>query len=307
MPTADLGAAPRLVRPRELGVEYALEHALGHGPRGGDGFYVTTNLGASEFHVLWAPEDDPSTWVPLMEEDPAVRVWGVDAFADGVVLSLRRDGAATLRVVPRDGAPFDLLPEHAGGMVRLGRNEDWRAPFVTVELESFLHPTVTVDVAWDGARTERHRKESLGVDLAAYVCEREWATAPDGTRVPVVLVRHRDTPLDGTAPCVLYGYGSYEAPCDPDWGIDWWRSRPVAARPRRGVRRRAPARRRRDGPSLVGPGASRGEAQHVRRPGRRRRAPARRPGPRRRHPRPLRRRAPAGRALRPPSRRCGRA
>ena len=226
VPTVDLGGAPRLVRPRELGVEYSLEHAVGHGPHGGNGFYVTTNLGADEFHVLWAPEDDPSSWVPLMEEHPAVRVWGVDAFADGVVLSLRREGAATLRVVPREGAPFDLLPEHPGGMVRLGRNEDWRTPFVTIELESFVHPTVTVDVAWDGSRTERHRKESLGVDLAAYVCERELATAPDGARVPVVLVRRRDVPLDGTAPCVLYGYGSYEAPCDPDWGIDWWRSVP---------------------------------------------------------------------------------
>jgi oligopeptidase B len=226
IPTADVTAAPRLVRPRELGVEYSLEHAAGHGPRGGDGFYVTTNLGAAEFHVLWAPQDDPSSWIPLMEENPAVRVWGVDAFARGVVLSLRRNGSATLRVVPREGAPFDLMPEHAGGMVRLARNEDWSAPFVTVEFESFIHPTLTVDVAWDGGRSERHVKESLGVDLAAYVCEREWANAADGTRVPVVLVRHRDTPLDGTAPCVLYGYGSYEAPCDPDWGIDWWRSVP---------------------------------------------------------------------------------
>ena len=89
-----------------------------------------------------------------------MRVWGVDAFAAGVVLSLRRDGAATLRVVPREGTPFDLMPEHAGGMVRLGRNEDWGAAVVTVEIESFVHPTVTVDVAWDGGRSERHVKES---------------------------------------------------------------------------------------------------------------------------------------------------
>jgi len=176
--------------------------------------------------VMWAPEGDPAAWLPLVAEDPDVRVWGVDAFAGGHVLSLRRDGAATLRVVPRAGAPVDLMPEHAGGMVRLERNEDWDAPFVTVSVESFVHPAVVHDVAWDGSRTERHRTEVVGVDPAVYVCERRLVPRPDGAEVPVVLVRHRDTPLDGTAACVLYGYGSYEAPCDPDWGIDWWRSVP---------------------------------------------------------------------------------
>jgi oligopeptidase B len=175
---------------------------------------------------MWAPEGDPAAWLPLVAEDPAVRVWGVDAFAGGHVLSLRRDGAATLRVVPRDGAPVDLLPEHAGGMVRLERNEDWDAPFVTVAVESFVHPAVVYDVAWDGSRTERHRAEVVGVDPDVYVCERRLVPRPDGAEVPVILVRHRDTPLDGSAACVLYGYGSYEAPCDPDWGIDWWRSVP---------------------------------------------------------------------------------
>jgi oligopeptidase B len=226
LPTADVSSEPRLVRPRELGVEYALEHAPGHGPNGADGFYVTTNLVATEFAVMWAPEGDPAAWLPLVPEDPAARVWAVDAFAGGHVLSLRRDGAATLRVVPRGGAPIDLLPEHAGGMVRLERNEDWDAPFVTVAVESFVHPAVVYDVAWDGTRTERHRTEVVGVDPSVYVCERRLVPRPDGAEVPVILMRHQDTPLDGTAPCFLYGYGSYESCLDPDWGIDFWRVLP---------------------------------------------------------------------------------
>ncbi|PID52927.1 MAG: hypothetical protein CSB46_11145 [Micrococcales bacterium] len=56
-------------------------------------------------------------------------------------------------------------------------------------------------------------------DPADYTSERVWATAPDGTRVPVSLVRHRDTELDGTAPCLLYGYGSYETSTDPSFSI----------------------------------------------------------------------------------------
>lgn len=225
VPAADVTTPPRLVRPRELGVEYAVEHAPGHGPDGADGFLVTTNLDAAEFRVAWAPVDDVATWLPHLDEDPAQRVWAVDAFARGVVLSLRRDGAATVRVVPRDAPAYDVLPEHAGGMVRLARNEDWDAEVVVVATDSFVHPTVELGLGWDGSRTERHRRESVGVDLDAYVCERLLAPA-DGVEVPVVVVRHRDTPLDGTAPCLLYGYGSYEACCDPDWGIDWWRSLP---------------------------------------------------------------------------------
>jgi len=224
--TADVSATPVLVRARKVGVEYALEHAPGHGPGGADGFYVTTNLGAPEFQVMWATEGDPAAWIPLLREDPDVRVGGVDAFAAGHVLSLRRDGAATLRVVPREGTAFDLLAEHAGGMVRLARNEDWDAPFVSVATESFVHPAVVRDVAWDGMRTERHRAVVVGVDHDDYVCERRLVPRPDGAEVPVILIRHRETPLDGTAPCFLYGYGSYESCLDPDWGVDFGRVLP---------------------------------------------------------------------------------
>ena len=223
---ADASTPPRLVRPRRVGVEYALEHAPGLGPGGGDGFLVVTNLDAPEFRVEWAPVADPSAWSPFLDEDPSTRVWGVDAFASGYVLSLRREGAAVVRVVPRDGPAYDVVPAQAGGMVRLGRNEDAAASAVTLVEESFVHPAVQRDHGWDGSVRERHRRITVGVDLDAYVCERRRAAAPDGTEVPVVLVRHRDTPLDGTAPCLLYGYGSYEASCDPDWGIDWWRSLP---------------------------------------------------------------------------------
>ncbi len=226
VPIADLTAPPRLVRARELGVEYSLEHAPGHGPEGTDGFLVTTSLGAPEFGVMWAPVDDPSAWVPYLAEDAAQRVWGVDAFAGGLVLHLRRDGAATLRVLPQEGTAYDILPEHAGGMVRLSRNDDWDVATVMVAIDSFVHPTVWWDYSWDGTRTERHRKESIGVPLDDYVCERQSARATDGTAVPLIVMRHKDTSLDGTAACVLYGYGAYEACLDPDWGIDWWRSVP---------------------------------------------------------------------------------
>lgn len=224
-------AAPVLVRPREVGVEYDLEHAPGLGPDGADGFLVVTNLGAPEFQVMWADASDPSAWSPLLAEDPAERVWGVDAFDRGFVLSLRRDGAAILRVHPLGGEPFVVLPDDAGGMVRIGRTDDRDADAVTVVVDSFIAPTRWVDVAWDGGRTARHVRETVGVDASAYVTERRLAPSADGTLVPVVLVRHRNTPLDGTAPCLLYGYGSYEVCLDPDWDFE----RPLPSLLDRGV------------------------------------------------------------------------
>jgi oligopeptidase B len=226
VPAADVTTAPRLVRPREVDVEYSLTHVGAHGPEGADGFLVTTNLGAAEFQVMWAPADDPATWTPFLPEDPTVRVHQVSAFDRGYVLTLRRDGSQVLRVVPWDGEPFDVVGERAGGMARLGRNDDWTTSFVSIELESFLDPEVTWDYAFDGTRAERHRLAAVGVDVDTYVSERRLAPSSDGVEVPLILMRHKDTPLDGTAPCLLYAYGSYEACLDSDWGYDWWRILP---------------------------------------------------------------------------------
>ena len=65
----------------------------------------------------------------------------------------------------------------------------------------------------------RKQTPTPGVDLDAYVSERTWASAADGVAVPVDVVRHRDTPLDGTAPCVLYAYGAYEYSLAPWFSV----------------------------------------------------------------------------------------
>ncbi|MCA0331641.1 MAG: prolyl oligopeptidase family serine peptidase [Actinobacteria bacterium] len=226
IPALDLSVPPVCVRPREHGVEYELEHAPGLGPDGSDGFLVTTNLGAAEFHVMWAPVEDPTAWVPLLAQDPAQRVLGADAFAQGAVLTLRRDGVQMLRVLPRDGSPVDVVPADAGGLVRLSRNDDHDQPRLLVATESWVRPTVWEEIGWDGSRAEVHRLESLGTDLAQYVVERRMLPSHDGVLVPVDLARHVSTPLDGTAPCLLYGYGAYEAPCDPDWFETGFRALP---------------------------------------------------------------------------------
>ncbi|MBU6313102.1 MAG: prolyl oligopeptidase family serine peptidase [Actinomycetales bacterium] len=204
LPADDPSAPPVSLRGRTPGMEYRAEH---DGER--DRWLVITNDGHEEFAVI---ADDGFTISNVGE-----RIHDVLAFTDCLVTEQRVDGECRIRVVEPDGAVrFEITPDEPGGSLRLGHNEDSRAPFVTVATQSFTTPTTWWDVDLrTGERTLRHHREAPGHDPTAYVSEVVHATAADGWQIPVVVTRRRDTSLDGTAPCLLYGYGSYESVDDP--------------------------------------------------------------------------------------------
>ncbi len=215
VPTGAPQLLPSVVQPRVPGLLYWVAHA----PRpDGDVLLVVTNDAATEFRLMSAPVHSPGreAWTELIGEDPHERLAGADVFARHVVLSLRRDGSPLLRVVPRDGSQtaVDVHPGVAAGSIRLGTNEEYAAGAVTVVVESYTEPTAWYSVDLDtGERTLLKRLEVPGYDRSAYVSERYAVEAADGELVPVTLCRREDTPLDGSAPCLLYGYGAYES-CD---------------------------------------------------------------------------------------------
>ncbi len=220
VPAADPEASPTLVQPRRPGVEYHVEHAPWQSPDGRrDELLIVTDDGATEFRVVCAPTATPGRehWIPVLNEDPDVRVVGVDAFASHYVLTLRRGGSTLLRVVARDGSSsVELHPDQEAGTIALGTNEEFGATFVSVAVESYTAPTVWWDVPLDGSpRRERLRRTVPSYDPEAYESFRVWAAAPDRTAVPITVVRRIGTPLDGTAPCLLYGYGAYEYTYEP--------------------------------------------------------------------------------------------
>lgn len=221
---ADDTAVPRSVGGRRKGVEYHAEPAVL--PDGSTCLLVVTNDGATEFRLAGAPvpsgaDQDHTTWWEIRPEDPVERVERVDAFAMHAVVSMRRHGRRTLRILPLDdltGPGVLVEPAFPTGTLDLGRNEVFDAPFVTVVDESYVQPPVWSDLDLaTGARTERHRQAAPGHDPAPYLCELRSFPAPDGTPVPATLIRHRDTPLDGTAPAFVYAYGAYEAVEEPEW------------------------------------------------------------------------------------------
>jgi oligopeptidase B len=218
----DPAAAARSVGGRRRGVEYHAEHRLG--ADGAEDLLLVTNDAATEFRLASCPvpreaDQDHTSWRAALPEERGERLARVDAFADHVVLSVRSRGRRRLRVLNADLSPGCVVdPLFDGGALTLGHNQDFAAGFVTVVDQSYVQPPVTSDVDLrTGARTERHRQAAPGHQPASYLSTTTAFPSPDGTPVPATLVRHRDTPLDGTAPALLYGYGAYEHSFEPEW------------------------------------------------------------------------------------------
>jgi oligopeptidase B len=215
IPASAPASAPIVVAPRRQGVEYTVEH---HGDR----LLILHNDGAEDFALAYTSADEPGEWVPLIPHTPGTRLEAVDAFARHVVVSLRRDGLTGLRVLPTDGgAEYDIAFEEPIYTVGLADNPEYDTSQVRLHYASLVTPDSVYDYDLDTrAMVLRKRKPVLGgYDPADYEQHREWAVAKDGTRVPVSLVCRRGTPRDGTAPCLLYGYGSYETSLDPWFSI----------------------------------------------------------------------------------------
>ncbi|MEP6799386.1 MAG: S9 family peptidase [Lapillicoccus sp.] len=220
---ADPLSAPVVVAPRVDGVEYDVEPL-------GEEVLVVHNRHRLNFEVARAvvgPEG-VGEWTPLDLTAEDEYVTGVEAFADVVVLSLRSAGQTALRVVARDpGAPtglgraYDIDFDEPVRSVSTGENPDPAATSVQVLFGSLVTPPTVYDVDLaTGGLTLLKRKEVLGgYDPADYTQRLDWAVAPDGTRVPLSVVHRRDTPLDGTAPGLLYGYGSYGISMDPWFSV----------------------------------------------------------------------------------------
>ena len=214
---------PRSVGGRRPGVVYRAEHV--RGPGAGQ-LLLVTNDDAVEFRLVRCPvpldaDQDHRSWHEVRPEDPAERLERVDAFAGRVVISLRSGHEHRLRIVPAGdlaAAGVVLSSRFPGGAVHLARNTAYDAGAVTVVDRAHVEPPVWSDVDLaTGSVVDVLRQEAPGHDPGRYVTERMTFPAADGVAVPATVVRHRDTPLDGTAPALLYAYGAYEATEEPEW------------------------------------------------------------------------------------------
>ena len=227
VPASEPAADARIVEGRRRGVEYFADHLPG--PDGG-WLVIVTDDGAPEYRLCTAPVATPGEdhWTELVAENPRERLLSATAFAGCLVLSLRRDSEPLLRILRMadDGSPdpasppIDIQPGIPAGSIHLAENEEFGLEYALVAVTSYSEPTTWhhVDLV-SGARTEIKRADVVGYDSADYRSERRFVPAADGVQIPVTLVRHRDTPLDGSAPCYMYGYGAYEAVDEPEFDV----------------------------------------------------------------------------------------
>lgn len=212
---------PRCVESRRRGLEYACEHVR---TEAGDRLLVVTNLEAPEFRMMSAPLDSPgrANWVEVLPENRTERLYDVTAFAGFVITTLRRDavlGARAYRLTDDGGVadPVDLEPSIPAGTLELGRNELFDTGEVQVVEQSWTRPKSwhAVDPS-TGSRRQLRQQDVPSFEPEHYVSERHLVPVGE-VRVPVTIARHVDTPLDGSAPCLLYGYGAYESCFEPEF------------------------------------------------------------------------------------------
>ncbi|MBB6052452.1 S9 family peptidase [Armatimonas rosea] len=196
-----------VILPREEGHEYYAEHRDGL-------FYLRTNKDAPTFKLIATPVSapEPLHWSDVLPYRPEVGLEDFDLFAGHLVASEQADGLPQLRVLDfATGTEHTIaFPEPTYALSGEANRE-----FETTTFRFRYSSLVTPPSVFDYDLNTRERlllKETPvlgGWDRSSYVTERLFATASDGTRIPISLVRHKDTPVDGSAAGVLYGYGSY--------------------------------------------------------------------------------------------------
>ena len=210
IPAANPTATPVVVEPRHVGRLYDLDHW-------GDRWVIRTNADdAIDFKVVEAPTASPgkANWTDLIPHTPGRFIEGVALVKDYLGRQERADANTKIVIRDRAGAEHEIAVDEPAYALSLGGASEFDTTVMRYGYNSPSTPTSTYD--YDLKTRERTLRKvqdiPSGHDPADYVVERLNAPASDGELVPVTVLRRKDTPIDGSAPLLLYGYGSYGIP-----------------------------------------------------------------------------------------------
>lgn len=206
-------AETKIVLRREADHEYDVDHH-------GNLFYIRTNKGAKNFRVVTAPVSDPSekSWKEFIPHQPAVKVEDLSFFANHVVVSEWEGGLQKLRVIDLKTRKSHRIqfpePVYAASV---DVNREFNTSVVRYRYQSLATPSSVLDYDMNTHQATLLKETEVpgGFDKKNYASERLFATAADGTKIPMSVVYRRDTKIDGKAPLLLYGYGSYGVSIPP--------------------------------------------------------------------------------------------
>ncbi|MFN7045230.1 MAG: S9 family peptidase [Flavobacterium sp.] len=205
----------KIFQKRTRGLEYSISHY-------GDSFYIVTNKDkATNFKLMKTPETATSAenWKDLIGHRKDVLLEGIEIFKDYLVVEERSNGLNKIQIRPWNGKgeyylPFAIETYTASTTT----NVDFDTEILRYGYQSMATPSSVIDF---NMRTQEKKvlkeQEVLGgkFDKNNYIEERVWATATDGTKVPISMVYRKGIKKDGKNPLLLYAYGSYGATMDP--------------------------------------------------------------------------------------------
>ncbi len=206
-PADELNPKLRVIAPRQTDIEYSVDIWDGQ-------FYIITNDGAVDYKLVRAPMSSTSRkdWKEVIPHRPGTLLLGMQPQKDWLALAERENGLPRIVVRARaDGASHTISFDEAAYDVDIDGGYDFNTPILRF---NYASPT-TPDQVYDydlttRTRTLRKTREvPSGHNPADYVVERKMAPSWDGAEVPIVILRRASTPIDGSAPLLLQGYGAY--------------------------------------------------------------------------------------------------
>ena len=217
VPAGDPTAAPIVAEPRRVGVKYELDHWT-------DRWVIRTNDDAAvdfKLSVSEAAVPAKSTWRDWIAHQPGRYITGFAAYAGHVVRAERVDALDRLVVIARDGRSHEIGFDEEAYALNLEGGYEYETTTARFVYQSPTTPRQWFDYDLESReRTLRKTQEiPSGHDPARYVARRLYAAAADGEQVPITVLMLKDTPLDGSAPVLLYGYGSYGHAMEPSFSI----------------------------------------------------------------------------------------
>ncbi len=205
----------QVFQPRTRGLEYGIAHFE-------DSFYIVTNKdGASNFKLMKCPEDKTSmeNWEEVMAHRDEVLLEDIDIFKDYLVVSERSNGLNQIRIIRWDGSEDYYLPfDNETYTAYTTQNVEFDTQILRYGYQSLTTPSSVIDFNMQSReKTIQKETEILGgkFDKNNYESKRVWATAEDGTAIPISMVYRKGMEPDGKNPTLLYGYGSYGATIEP--------------------------------------------------------------------------------------------
>ena len=205
----------KVFQKRVRGLEYSISHY-------GDSFYVLTNKDkAINFKLMKTPETKTSkeNWTDLIPHRKDVLIEDIEIFKEYLVVSERSNGLNKIQIRPWSGKGEYYLPfESETYTAYTTTNVDFDTEILRYGYQSLATPSSVIDFNMKTKTKEiKKEQEVLGgkFDKNNYIEERIWATATDGTKVPISMVYRKELKKDGTNPLLLYAYGSYGISMDP--------------------------------------------------------------------------------------------